>query len=133
MKIEELFPNCQQDDYFDPPSYTSIINALCDTILVIHSDSGWDGSTYAYVKLGDQYGYLEFGWGSCSGCDALQACESYKDLEELFLSFKQSINWFNSELEFLSWFNQHDWQGSFSWQDGGQEFCKKINNHFNLR
>lgn len=131
MKIEELFPNCRdRDGWFSPPSYLSIINNLCDEVIIKSSDNDYQGSTYCYLRKDTKYGYLEFGWGSCSGCDALEACESYSDLQELYYRLEDSIHWHDTEEEFFQWFSSHDWVGSFSWHDGAKKFCEKVKAYF---
>ena len=37
-----------------------------------------------------------FGWGSCSGCDALQGCDSLDDIIDLRNDFARSVVWFDS-------------------------------------
>src|SRR5687767_11654660 len=78
--VRELFPECKAEDgWFNHPGYAAIIASFGDVDLKV-SDNDWQGSTYAVIRRLGKVGYLEFGWGSCSGCDALEACESYDDL-----------------------------------------------------
>lgn len=56
--------------------------------------------------------FLTAGHGSCSGCDALQGCQSKDELIELRDELKRGIRKFNSLAEFKEWFNneaQTEW------------------------
>lgn len=85
--IEEMFPGCNKSgaySYFRAPSYSSIVAKFCDEVIIETWENDYQGSTYCLLRKENKYGYLEFGWGSCSGCDALEACSNYKDLQSLF-------------------------------------------------
>jgi hypothetical protein len=102
----------------DISDYTPIIDAFGDVVLRIDSD-GYQGDTWVLYEewQGGRFykiGYLEFGWGSCSGCDALQACNSFDDLHELVNELYQSIIWFDDAKSALDWFRNHDWEGDWS-------------------
>ena len=65
---------------FYPPDYEQLIESIGIQIIVSVSDDGWQGDTRLLFYEEDKYGFLVFGWGSCSGCDALQACQSKKEV-----------------------------------------------------
>lgn len=72
-----------------------------------------------YILYGDEggsgpFGFLNFGWGSCSGCDALQACDSWEEIQELYNNLESSILWFNNAKQAFDWFMNHDWDGDYS-------------------
>ena len=62
---------------------------------------------------GTMYGFLTFGWGSCSGCDALLACGSFDRVMSLLHTLKESIIWKTKEdmLEYFSAFSFSDETG----------------------
>lgn len=68
---------------------------------------------------GHEWGYLNFGWGSCSGCDALQACDSYEDLDSLRKQLVADIHWEPSAGAMLAWLAVRDWPGQHSWYGDG--------------
>jgi hypothetical protein len=75
------------------PSYTEIVETFGE-VLVQADEANYQGDSL-YLIRGDQgYGYLVFGWGSCSGCDALEACESQADVDELQDDLERGIKWF---------------------------------------
>ena len=65
-------------------------------ILVQVDEDNYQGDSYLLYKKDNQYGFLVFGWGSCSGCDALQACSSIDEVQELMNQLYSDIKWFDS-------------------------------------
>mgnify|MGYP001426069268 CR=1 FL=1 len=101
------------DDWFIPPcDYDPLLNHLGE-ILLKEDEKDYSGDSYVLYRDNPRYGYLCFGWGSCSGCDALQACESYEDIDQLIESLRMQIKWFDSPSELLAFFDTHDWRGDF--------------------
>lgn len=100
------------------------------TPLVDVDIGSYQGDTLVVLEKEGMYGYLSFGWGSCSGCDALQACEDFDDLQELSDHLESSIKWFDSKEELKAWVNKHDWEGEwFSYSDRGEvsDFINQVN------
>lgn len=95
---------------------------------VLSVDAGaYQGDTFCILKDGERYGYLEFGWGSCSGCDALLACSNHDDLEELQVNLFNDIKWFDSLEELKKYFRTHDWEGDWCWhEEEHMAFRKKV-------
>lgn len=77
-------------------SWDKIIESMGDSTLLSVSTRGYEGDTYAIVKKGDKYGYVQVSWGSCSGCDALYACDNNKEVDELIERVSNSVEWFDS-------------------------------------
>lgn len=131
LDVKVMFPQNNDYSWFQHPDYEDLVAKMCDEVVLGHSDSDYQGSSYYMVRKGEQYGYIEFGWGSCSGCDAMQACENYDDLQSLFDRLNDSIQWFNTREEFWHWcMHEHDWEGSYSWHDGAKEFVKKVQDYY---
>jgi hypothetical protein len=86
-----------------------------ETVIVVHDDSNTGGGDSRFIfKHGDFYGLLIFGWGSCSGCDRLQACRTVGELEDLRKFLFDSIKW-GSASELLTYVREHDWKGDWTW------------------
>lgn len=119
MNFEEKFPACKKDDecswLTNAPGYDEIVAAFGHEVLLTVEYHDYQGDTRYLLKSGDRYGHLNVGWGSCSGCDALQACDSVTDLQALANSIEGDIKWFESAGEALKWFESHDWEGDYSW------------------
>lgn len=59
-----------------PSSYQPIMDSFGNIILQV-DDNDYQGDSRLLYREDDRIGFLQFGWGSCSGCDSLQACHSY--------------------------------------------------------
>ena len=112
-KAQTLFPDCQKDQWFDAPSdYSPIIDSFGQVLVQVDEDD-YSGDTFALLSKDGQTGFLVFGWGSCPGCDALQDCESYKELGELIENLESGIKWFDSLAEAQAYISDHkDRRGS---------------------
>jgi hypothetical protein len=111
--IREAFPDCGKDpDWFTRPAYEDLIASFCDALIVNVRENDYQGSSWLLLKRGEEFGVCEFGWGSCSGCDALEAVDSYEDLDELRDSLAAGTRWGTRE-ETLRYVGEHDWGGSW--------------------
>lgn len=104
----EVFPETAKrmetaDWFYAVEGYDAIVKH-CGEVLVEASDHDYQGDTFALVRGGDgRVGYVQFGWGSCSGCDALQACSTLADLGRLTDSIVSGVRWFNDVAEARTW------------------------------
>lgn len=125
--VKELFPGCQEKEssYFSHPGYHELVTHF--GTVVVSGDTGYyQGDSHYILTDGERYGYLSFGWGSCSGCDALQGCSNYEDLQSLFDSLERSVFWVNTLDEFKKWFLLKDWETEYSYREEGfKEFLMK--------
>jgi hypothetical protein len=123
-----LYPKAEDEDEYRGwrDSYQPIIDALGE-VLVQVDDQDYQGDSRVLLKGADgRFGHLQFGWGSCSGCDALQACDTRQELQELIDHIAGSVKWFDSPEEALGYFLTHDWEGDYSWrQEEQKEYVKK--------
>lgn len=95
--------------------YQPIVDACGDVLLQVDQDA-YQGDTWAIVGRGEERGYLCFGWGSCSGCDALQACESLEEVQQLADGIESSIHWEPNAEALLGWFATKDWDLTYEWR-----------------
>lgn len=112
------------------PSYWDLIASKPATLVMEESGDDYQGDTYA-VLLGDdgRYGYLNFGWGSCSGCDALQDILGYRyDLDDDTLirlralrdEMWDDVQWFDTLEALKAWVaNDEVQQGRYTWHTRG--------------
>lgn len=84
-----------------------------ETLLQVDDDD-YQGDSRVLFRDGDRFGILIFGWGSCSGCDQLKACENYKEIDELRDDLHDCIIW-GTAAETLDYLRNHDWEGEFCW------------------
>lgn len=95
-------------------NYTPILEQFGE-ILIRVDEQDYQGDSFLIYKKDGAYGYLCFGWGSCSGCDRLQGCSTIHEVQELMDSLYNDILWFNSLGELKDYFAQKDWTLEYSW------------------
>lgn len=79
----------------DMPSYRAIVSTLGEIVAETEWGS-YQGDSLYMVKGEQGYGILTFGWGSCSGCDSLEACSSQADIDALQDDLERGIRWFTT-------------------------------------
>jgi hypothetical protein len=120
IDAKTLFPDTSRFYGYQP-----IIDAL-GTAVVQVDDDDYQGDTRVIFKKGKEYGYLKFGWGSCSGCDALQACDSIEEVQKLVDELQEQVKWFDSLEELQKFFRTHDWEGDFGFGDEQVRFIDQV-------
>lgn len=119
-----------------PQSYEEIAQMFGNTIISV-TDQDYSGDTRLLLQSRDDWykvGYLNIGWGSCPGCDALQACDSagwnsgdgLKDAQELVDELEAAVMWFDSYADALKFFKEHDWEGSYNGRDPNNQLFVKL-------
>ena len=110
----ELYPDESTEFGLLISDYDPIVLNIGDVALRVDDDDYQGDSRVIYIEPDGRVGYLNFGWGSCSGCDSLQACDSYEDVQELMDKLLSDIKWFDSSESALHWFLTHDWIGDYT-------------------
>ena len=111
MNAEEIYG--KETKYFN--DYQPMLESF-GQILVQVDEEGYLGDSWILYEKENRYGFLNFGWGSCSGCDALKACENIKEVQDLMTELEKSIIWFDNKESLLDYFIKTDWKGKYSWQ-----------------
>jgi len=90
-------------------SYDELLESVNPLVkwTVIGDDYNYQGDYFYFGELEDKYYYVVIGYGSCSGCDALQGCGGYLELVDLRDDIKRSIREFDSLQDFEKWFEEH--------------------------
>lgn len=121
-KVKELYPDVEWT--YGTGSYQPMVDSFGRVILQV-DDHDYQGDTRVLYEKDGLYGLLIFGWGSCSGCDALQACTCIEDAENLRARLESSIDW-KSASELLNYVLTHDWEGDYSGSSSeAKEFVEK--------
>ena len=124
--IKEVYPPSKTQEFFEVYDYNPLLKSMGYEILLKVDDEDYQGDSRLILKNQSSYGILIFGWGSCSGCDALQGCKNYQDVEDLRNELNQSIKWLDSASECIKYIKAHDWKMDFSWHSKEMnEFLKK--------
>lgn len=106
-RVKQLYPDMEAEPFYGPGDYQPLIDSFGEVLLQV-DDKDYQGDTRVILKRGDEYGLLIFGWGSCSGCDALQACDTYQDIENLRARLESVIKWMTAK-DLLAYIETHDW------------------------
>jgi len=78
-------------------------------IIIQEDEEDYQGSTFVLYKLSNgKYGFLNFGWGSCSGCDALRACCDIQGVQMLMDSLFEDIKEFDTLEDVKTYFNDEE-------------------------
>lgn len=88
--------------------YEALIGLFGLPIIYFWRGDDYQGDAFAVLQDGERYGLIVFGFGSCSGCDALQACETGKDAADLANAFWESTRWFASIPKMLLYVNSDE-------------------------
>jgi hypothetical protein len=131
MTIQGLFPGLKSEHgWFDTPGYSAVIKTFGNVVMEA-SIGSYQGDTLVLLEKDGRLGFLVFGWGSCSGCDAMEACGSYEDLESLRSSLEGSIKW-GTAAELAAYFGSKDFDVEwYTHESGGQEFIEKAKAYLN--
>lgn len=114
IDVKDLYPAYYEEDYWSAPGdYTPLLQAFGGVLLRVDDHDYQGDSRLLYAPLAGRYGLLIFGWGSCSGCDALQGCNSHQDLQDLADHLESQILW-KTRTEMIAYFKEHDWEGDYS-------------------
>lgn len=120
QKVEELYKDDKwaghhgDSEWFDAPSdYDPILKSLGE--IVLKSDEGYYQGDYLYLLKNEQeqWGFVIVGYGSCSGCDALQGASSWADVQRLADDIERGVIWdedphallekAKEKMEYVSW------------------------------
>jgi hypothetical protein len=111
----------EKDDSYYGFSYSELIDSMEVDVLLEVDEADYQGSSWLIVQQGSRFGYLCYGWGSCSGCDALEACgNNVTEATELRDDIFNGIQWENSADELLSYFVETDWE--LKWEYHSKDF-----------
>jgi hypothetical protein len=126
-QIKEAYPPWSggEDKFSHASNYYPILQMIGEIILKVDDDEYQGDSRVIYKRGGKEYGLLIFGWGSCSGCDALQSCDSWEEVHDLAKSLEAKTQWFSLD-GIIEYFEKHDWEGDYSGhQDETKQFIEE--------
>lgn len=116
LKSSVLWPEWKPSSYSSKPSYGDIMGKF-GTVVDSESDNDYQGDTFAIIEREGEFGWLTFGWGSCSGCDSLEAADTHEEMDALVESLWNGIVWHPSREALREWLSSRDWKGQFSWHE----------------
>ena len=94
--MKELF--CEAGDYGSGfrGDYDTIVESFGYEVMFAVSTGDYQGTIYYLLRDGTRFGTLDVGYGSCSGCDSLAACETPNQVIELQRDIFAGIKWYES-------------------------------------
>lgn len=112
--IRDVYPGLA-GTFFGPRDYGPLLESLGYDILLQVDDDDYQGDSRLILRDGARHGLLIFGWGSCTGCDALQACESYQDIDDLRAKIDGEILWHDGRVALRDFIMHRDWDVQYSY------------------
>lgn len=126
-----LYGEYQDEEYYCNSNYDPIVKYF-GNILVESHDDDYQGDSRYLIQSSGKYGFLIIGWGSCSGCDALQGCSNNEELNDLVNSLWNNIKWFDTKEEVLNYINSEDREENFYYHsEEWNNFVNEVNALFN--
>lgn len=116
-------------------TYEGLVELGAGAVIVKEMIGDYQGDYHFLVKDGEKYAHVVTGYGSCSGCDALQDCEdSFSEMAELGNAICDSVVW-KSQEEMMKHIEEHDVGGSWYGQEKEQwaSFQQQVRNYFSPR
>lgn len=93
--IKECFPDLSNEHGWlsNCPSRVELLASCGADVLVDVEEGSYQGQGFVLLKRGDEYGYVNYWYGSCSGCDSLMAAHTIEDIERERSELVESIQW----------------------------------------
>jgi hypothetical protein len=113
----KLWPDESEGQYLCVYDYEPLLKTLAPVIVLQVDDEDYQGDSRVLFRDGDRWGVLLFGWGSCSGCDALQACDTWEEIAQLRNQLAADVHWEPSKADMLHYIETHDWEGEYAWHE----------------
>ena len=121
LNTQRIYPKeyqfWKETNILDLHDYRPVVNSFGQVLFTLGDDiyggTSYGGDTFALYYNYGEWGSLEFGWGSCSVCDALQGCSTWEEVEEIYTSLQNKILRFYKTKDILNYFMNHDWHGEW--------------------
>lgn len=97
--------------------YEAIIGLCVDEVVTSERFGDYQGDAYVLVRMGDAYGFLTYGYGSCSGCDWYEGTSSVDGFVEMTIALRDQTHWEPSADALYDWLQERDWPGQYSWHE----------------
>jgi len=122
---KDLEPDYKEDGYFSAYNYQPLLESYGFKIIVQEDENSYQGDSFVLYQHEELFGILIFGWGSCSGCDALQACGSPDEVMELRKELFREIKWFDKIRKLQEYINSKNRDYSYYGSSSAWDNFKK--------
>ena len=99
-------------DVYDMPGYREMLEKEEVEILAWETFGDYQGDYAVIVKKDGMLGFVVIGYGSCSGCDALEGCDTQEEYDSLMSSTLNSISWGGADFiraKIANLFDDNNW------------------------
>lgn len=79
-------------------------------ILVHEADPVEAADLVLWRSVEGPYGFVSFGYGSCSQCDELEACSTYAEVAKVRKEMWERVHWEDNACNMFSWMYARDWK-----------------------
>ncbi len=107
-------------------SYESLVARWGFEVVDMTIFGSYQGDYAVLLRDGDRWGWTVFGYGSCSGCDALEAAVGYSDddpwnsdVQELSDGLLSGVKWGTSAELVTHLSDEYVQKGKWSWYEDG--------------
>lgn len=101
--MRDLVPQEDREYFYSRESYESLVDSFEHEVLFSESVGDYQGDIFFILKDGNRYGWLRVGYGSCSGCDSLEACCNHQEVVSLRDSLYSDIAWYSTAPEIIEY------------------------------
>lgn len=112
-----------EGDFYGPGNYQPIINFFGKVVGQV-DEQNYSGDSFVLYQRESGYAVLIFGWGSCSGCDALQACHSMSDIAEVIDFLSGQVREFATAADVIAYFDDNSRENEYQYP--GAEWSKFV-------
>lgn len=107
-------------------SYDDLVESFGFGVVVRAGEEDYQGTYFYLLKDGGRYGTLDVSYGSCSGCDSLQACDTPEEVTALRDDLFDTIKWYDSTDRLVEELIARE-VSSYHWRDQeADEFLKHL-------
>ena len=128
VRARRLYPDVDWGDSYPYVSgYGPMVEDSGEVLLWITTGS-YQGDYHVLVRgPGGDFCYISIGFGSCAGCDALQACDTAEQIGQLAEGIQFGIRWEVDAAAMRKWLLERDWEVQWMYSDFDEfkEFLSK--------
>lgn len=133
--LQEAYPETarilrDEGRFVAPRDYRPLIDSMGHDVLLLHKDDDYSGDSRLLLRKADgRYGFMIFSWSLCGGYDAIKACKSFDDMEELRDRLAAGIVWHTTPQDMICFLMARDWPAQATCWTGNpatDDFCDFI-------
>jgi hypothetical protein len=97
------------------PSYENVVGRAGAECVASVRIGSYQGDYYMIVKKDGLYGWIDGSYGSCGGCDEIEAAyDDERTLDEIGRRMVESVDW-KTSTDLAEWIDSRDWIAQPGW------------------